>query len=267
MANKIQPKRKGISEKVRFEVFKRDNFTCKYCGKTSGVNTILQVDHIIPVFEGGTNEIINLATSCFECNIGKGKRKLDVGQHPAILDEISIQKKKLSLKREQEKQLREYYKLLNKNDSNPIDSFLNSVLNEELNYTLTAIGMKSFHRIYDKLSLEDLRDAIQIILERNKVFNSVEDKHKYLCGILYNVHKERTDPNYQDEQTVRKYYLYHPQKRGTDYYVSWQINPLIHELGIDLAREAIDKVFVGGYKNGGYFASVVNLLTIWKNEN
>lgn len=67
--------RKPLSKKIRFEVFKRDNFTCQYCGRKAP-DVILNVDHIHPVKEGGTNDILNLITSCFDCNSGKRHRKL-----------------------------------------------------------------------------------------------------------------------------------------------------------------------------------------------
>ena len=60
-------KRKAISKKLRFEVFKRDNFTCQYCGRTAP-DVVLEVDHIKAVKNGGTNDIMNLVTSCFEIN-------------------------------------------------------------------------------------------------------------------------------------------------------------------------------------------------------
>jgi len=59
--------------KLRFEVFKRNNFTCQYCGrnvKDDGVK--LHCDHIIPKNKGGENTDSNLITSCEECNLGKG---------------------------------------------------------------------------------------------------------------------------------------------------------------------------------------------------
>lgn len=67
--------RKPLSKKMRFEVFKRDKFTCQYCGRMSP-DVILEVYHIKPVAEGGTNDLINLVTSCRDCNRGKGKRKI-----------------------------------------------------------------------------------------------------------------------------------------------------------------------------------------------
>jgi len=68
--------RKSVSKKLRFEVFKRDKFTCQYCGKKAP-DVILEVDHIKPVSKGGDNSLFNLISSCFECNRGKGKRTLD----------------------------------------------------------------------------------------------------------------------------------------------------------------------------------------------
>lgn len=68
-------KRKGIKKSVRFEVLKRDSFTCQYCG-AKAPDVLLEVDHIIPVAEGGTDDVINLITSCRDCNRGKGKRQL-----------------------------------------------------------------------------------------------------------------------------------------------------------------------------------------------
>jgi hypothetical protein len=67
--------RKPIGKKLRFEIFKRDDFTCQYCGKQPPA-CVLEVDHINPVAEGGSNDEMNLATSCDACNRGKGKRKL-----------------------------------------------------------------------------------------------------------------------------------------------------------------------------------------------
>lgn len=60
---------------LRFEIFKRDSFTCRYCGRKSP-EAILEIDHAIPRSMGGGDESDNLVTSCFECNRGKGSRLL-----------------------------------------------------------------------------------------------------------------------------------------------------------------------------------------------
>ena len=67
--------REPISKKLRFEIFKRDSFTCQYCGKKAP-DVVLEIDHIKPVASGGDNSLLNLVTSCYDCNHGKGAREL-----------------------------------------------------------------------------------------------------------------------------------------------------------------------------------------------
>jgi hypothetical protein len=62
--------RKAISKGLRFYIFSRDNFTCRYCGRQSDV-VPLHVDHVTPVCRGGTNDEENLITACQDCNLGK----------------------------------------------------------------------------------------------------------------------------------------------------------------------------------------------------
>jgi hypothetical protein len=70
-------KRKPLSKRTRFEVFKRDHFICRYCGDHPP-NVILHCDHIIPVVEGGTDAEENLVTACSGCNLGKAGISLTV---------------------------------------------------------------------------------------------------------------------------------------------------------------------------------------------
>lgn len=62
---------------LRFEILKRDRFRCAYCGARAADGALLQVDHVKPKFEGGTDDPSNLTTSCQPCNRGKGARLLD----------------------------------------------------------------------------------------------------------------------------------------------------------------------------------------------
>lgn len=71
-------KRKGISTRTRFEIFKRDGFRCVHCGATPQ-GAPLHVDHIVAVSKGGTDEHSNLVTSCESCNLGKSN--VDLGDH------------------------------------------------------------------------------------------------------------------------------------------------------------------------------------------
>lgn len=64
-----------IPTSVRVDILKRDNFKCKFCGRTPP-EVELEVDHIIPFSKGGSNSIDNLQTLCRDCNRGKGSRNL-----------------------------------------------------------------------------------------------------------------------------------------------------------------------------------------------
>lgn len=69
----MKAKRKSISKRVRFAVFSRDGFSCRYCGATSE-KAQLVLDHIEPVSKGGSNEPENLVTACEPCNAGKSNK-------------------------------------------------------------------------------------------------------------------------------------------------------------------------------------------------
>ena len=96
--------RVAISKKLRFEVFKRDAFTCQYCGQKAP-DVVLNCDHVKPVAEGGTNDILNLITSCFDCNSGKGARSLS---EQAVLNKQMDQLAELQARREQIEMLIEW---------------------------------------------------------------------------------------------------------------------------------------------------------------
>jgi 5-methylcytosine-specific restriction endonuclease McrA len=55
-----------ISPRLRLQVLKRDNYTCRICRKQSNR---LQADHIIPIEKGGLAGLQNLRTVCYECHI------------------------------------------------------------------------------------------------------------------------------------------------------------------------------------------------------
>lgn len=53
------------------EVFRRDNYTCQYCGKRT---SHLTIDHVIPRHRGGGHRWDNLVAACPTCNRRKGGR-------------------------------------------------------------------------------------------------------------------------------------------------------------------------------------------------
>jgi 5-methylcytosine-specific restriction endonuclease McrA len=68
-------RRISIPKEVRQYVFQRDRYQCQSCGQTTD-ECQLTIDHIIPLFRGGKNDISNLQTLCRRCNQRK-KHHLD----------------------------------------------------------------------------------------------------------------------------------------------------------------------------------------------
>jgi 5-methylcytosine-specific restriction endonuclease McrA len=58
---------------LKREIFRRDSYTCVYCGHRGNAPT-LHVDHVTPLSRGGSDDPENLATACWFCNLEKGTR-------------------------------------------------------------------------------------------------------------------------------------------------------------------------------------------------
>ena len=57
----------------RRNVFKRDQFTCQYCGCRPGSEE-LTIDHVLPRAQGGTSTWTNCVLACVDCNHRKANR-------------------------------------------------------------------------------------------------------------------------------------------------------------------------------------------------
>lgn len=92
--------RQSIRKSVRFEVFKRDSFTCQYCGQKSP-DVVLEIDHITPVADGGDNDILNLVTACKACNAGKSDKALSdtsrIDKQRAQLEDLEQRRQQLEM--------------------------------------------------------------------------------------------------------------------------------------------------------------------------
>lgn len=75
--------RKPIAPSVRFAVLNRDSFRCRYCGRAAP-DVTLELDHVVPVSDGGWDGLDNLVAACWDCNRGKGRMAI----HPTWSDEV-----------------------------------------------------------------------------------------------------------------------------------------------------------------------------------
>lgn len=60
----------------RKSLFKRDKYTCQYCGKQPGPSE-LTIEHVMPKSRGGISSWTNCVLACVECNKSKANRTPD----------------------------------------------------------------------------------------------------------------------------------------------------------------------------------------------
>ncbi len=172
--------RQALSKRVRFEVFKRDGFKCQYCG-AHPPNVVLECDHIIPVSEGGSDDMDNLVAACFSCN--RGKSNISLTLVPRSLaekaDEIS----------EREDQLRGYSEVMEGRRQRLEDQAWKIM---DLLYpgsdSVPRDSFNSTKKFIEKLGIWCVLDAAEISLagpaHSKNVFN-------YFCGVCWNMVRER----------------------------------------------------------------------------
>lgn len=171
----------AVRPKDRFEVFKRDGFTCQYCGRNTP-DVVLEVDHVIPRAEGGGDELENLATACWDCNRGKGAGLLGERAPVRDLDEQA------DLILEREAQLRVYNDAKRaERERKEADYFL------AYNHWFDVWNADRLERYYipwestlkhyiERLGVEDVMDAMDIA--GGKFQHVRSDSVKYFVGVL-----------------------------------------------------------------------------------
>ncbi|MCA9501119.1 MAG: HNH endonuclease [Nitrospira sp.] len=224
----MRAKRKTLSKKTRFEVFKRDSFKCQYCG-ASAPNVLLSVDHIKPVSKGGNNAIVNYITSCVDCNSGKGARELSDG---AVLEKQRTQLEALQERREQLEMMMAWSQGLNDIESGAAEEIgkawdkytPGSVLNEN--------GRRYIRKWLRKFALNEVMMAMPIAADTylqftedgNVTDQSYEIAFMKIPGICVTERRRKEDPSIVQLNKIRAILRYR-----CSYFISWQCMSVLKE--------------------------------------
>lgn len=198
--------RRAISKKVRFEVFKRDSFTCKYCG-AKAPEAVLEIDHIEPVSKGGTNDILNLVTACKPCNSGKSDRRLDdatvIEQRQGQLEELQSRKEQLEMMMQWQKEL------LNLEDT-AVDEAAEFWSGLTDPFSLNEKGRHGLAKLIRKYGLADVLDSMKVAVEKHlkyedgkPVQESVEESWRYVERVARMKGVDREKPHVKDLLYIR----------------------------------------------------------------
>lgn len=175
-------RRTPISKRRRFDVFKRDGFACQYCGRKTP-DVVLEVDHIVPVAEGGENDADNLTTACFECNRGKSSKSLKAIPEPM--------KDRAARIKEAEAQLAEYSKIMEERRSR-IDEQVWSIIWKLHPHrdTVPRTWIAGITKFLERLSYPEIVNAVDIT--RLKCISNKNLEFRYFCGVCWNLIRERS---------------------------------------------------------------------------
>ena len=232
-------KRKAIPKKIRFEVFKRDSFTCQYCGRKSP-DVLLVIDHIEPVSKGGTNALLNLITSCQDCNAGKSDRQLS---DATVLDKQRQQLEKLQERKEQIEMMFQWQKGLLDLDDQVITQLVDYWSEQVPGFSLNENGIKGLKRLKRKFELDEIMNAIKIATEQYLEYvddeptkESVELAWKKVGGICTIRRREKENPSEQ-----RLYYIRGILRNRLSYVNEWMALQLLREaLNANASLESLE---------------------------
>jgi len=175
----VPARRKAISKKTRFEVFKRDGFACQYCG-AHPPGVLLHIDHIQAVANGGDNDFDNLIAACEPCNLGKGARPLNVAP-----ESLSAKAARIA---EAEEQLAGYSAIMEAKRQR-IESDIWRVVEALTGETsIPRDQFQSVKMFIERLGVHDTLDAAAIA--RGQIHLSARRQFKYFCGVCWNKVRE-----------------------------------------------------------------------------
>jgi hypothetical protein len=164
-----------MSKRIRFEVFKRDGFACQYCGATPP-KVILEVDHIDPVAAGGTDDMDNLVTACFNCN--RGKSAVALSSVPQALAD------KAAEVAEREEQLAGYQAILRAKRERLEEDTWTVFRHWRGQEETTHERFNSARRFVELIGLDEVLDAVDITLGAH--IRGHRHEFLYFCKVCWN---------------------------------------------------------------------------------
>lgn len=183
-------KRKNLTKKTRFEVFKRDHFTCQYCGRTPPA-VVLEIDHVTPVADGGDNDQINLLTSCFDCNRGKADRSLNAVPAP-LAEQIALETER----REQVKLFNEFLLSARADTAAAVERlgfhWFNGFAPDKDRWVFgdkRQVSIRTFLKWLAEAELMDFMERAQAKINASMSYD--EKAFRYFCGICWNEIRQR----------------------------------------------------------------------------
>lgn len=170
----------AVTKRTRFEVLRRDNYTCRYC---RSVENELTVDHVTPVALGGSDDPDNLVAACKDCNSGKASSSPDATTVAQVAEDAvrwaTAMQQVAKVRTGERRKVERYIAAFDKNWSLWTTTYGET-------FDRPAGWRASIERFYQAgLPIEDLNAAADRACGNRKV--NQWESFRYMCGICWNV--------------------------------------------------------------------------------
>lgn len=175
----------AVSKRLRFEILRRDNHTCRYCGR-SAPEVKLTVDHVTPESLGGGDDPTNLVAACADCNSGKSSVPADA----AVVADVAQDALRWSRAMEKVAEIRQAERV----SRIQTKFWFMEVWNEWTNwrdetFPLPDNALDSLVRFFAAgLSAAEMEDLV-----RAAMHSQSPDKWRYFCGCCWRRIRENAD--------------------------------------------------------------------------
>lgn len=168
----------AVSKRLRFEILRRDNHACRYCGRNAP-EVKLTIDHVIPETLGGSDDPANLVAACADCN--GGKSSVPAGA-PLVADVASDAMRWSAAMRQAADEIAE--------EAASLDAISDAVAARWRPRWIPSDFANSVYAFVQAgLSRDDLLDLVDVALSAR----GVDDRWAYFCGCCWKRIKKRQE--------------------------------------------------------------------------
>ncbi len=176
----------AVSKTLRFNVLRRDNFKCRYCGAQAD-----RVDHVTPRAMGGPDTAENLVAACEPCNSGKAAIPPDAPMIAQVSEANLRWADAIKRVGAQRAASQSAEKTLVDNVSR---YWMEAAAREGWNYWAkwpdgARDSIANFYR--SGLNLSDLKHAVDVVMGKSSRQMSVSRMWKYFCGVCWTEIRDR----------------------------------------------------------------------------
>lgn len=178
----------AISKRLRYEILRRDNHACRYCGRAAP-EVKLTIDHVIPVALGGADEAANLVPACIDCNAGKSSMPTDAAVVEGVASDAERWACAMKAVAEQRSIERAFAREIHDRFLSRWNNWTYTYMGEKKTVPLPSSFRASLDQFMDAgLEIDEIEHLIEVAMNSH-----ADDVWKYLCGCCWNLIRDMQD--------------------------------------------------------------------------